>query len=574
MSKTPAPSVLDENTISYVKNLIEANPRDEKLQGVISKFKDLYPKNFDGINPIPLKELSSVAQEKRKQFIRIAKACNISDTDSAGKVIIPPNTCRDTTFDQMQGHLTNFFDKVSGSGSSNLNMASEIKSISSVMSRTMNPFINKMTGSMNDKLETVIGSGFAGIKAMRFAMVNPSYPMPAAIKDITAIQSSLSGSVNNLLKTVSCLTPNLSDSMEDVISDLISAAVKNTTNGSSPCATEQVMGAINNKIINAIDSATTPLLTPILADLLSNGVPVSFNPKDFLSAGINVVKKVAPSVGDCLEKTTCPSSSKYVVGKGIQKGGTSSTDSNNFGKMFKSTALALASVTENSTPFEKEYGSWPMFGGSSSGMDPCNTGNPTKCGGPLVEIFGGGGSGGEGKVVLGNYVSRMDMDDIFAGVRNTGSIVGVDITNSGSGYTSEPFVTFNDECSEGYGAYGRAHIDQNPKSPTYGQITSITMLTIGENYPAEDDEVPLFIDRIIIENGGDGYDVGDTLDNAQLEIIDGKIVSGTMVSRIPYRGLPELNINSETGVGAILKPIMSKTRPQGEVIQIIDCIGK
>ena len=42
MSKTPEPSVLDENTISYVKNLIEANPRVEKLQGVIGNFKDLY----------------------------------------------------------------------------------------------------------------------------------------------------------------------------------------------------------------------------------------------------------------------------------------------------------------------------------------------------------------------------------------------------------------------------------------------------------------------------------------------------------------------------------------------------
>ena len=223
---TPAPSVLDENTISYVKNLIEANPRDEKLQGVIGKFKDLYPKNFDGISPIPLKELSAEAQKKRKQFIRIAKACNISDSDTTGKVIIPPNTCRDTTFDKMQANLTNFFDKVTGPGSSDLNMASEIKSISSVMSRTMNPFVNKMTGSMNDKLESVIGDGFAGIKAMRFAMVNPSYPMPAAIKDITAIQNSLSGSVNKLLETVNCLTPNLSNSMEGIISDLISASIR------------------------------------------------------------------------------------------------------------------------------------------------------------------------------------------------------------------------------------------------------------------------------------------------------------------------------------------------------------
>ena len=50
---TPAPSVLDENTISYVKNLIEANPRDEKLQGVIGKFKDLYPRVSSIVSLLP-----------------------------------------------------------------------------------------------------------------------------------------------------------------------------------------------------------------------------------------------------------------------------------------------------------------------------------------------------------------------------------------------------------------------------------------------------------------------------------------------------------------------------------------
>ena len=46
-----------------------------------------------------------------------------------------------------------------------------------------------------------------------------------------------------------------------------------------------------------------------------------------------------------------------------------------------------------------------------------------------------------------------------------------------------------------------------------------------------------------------------------------------MINDIPYNDLPNLNINSDTGVGAILRPIMSKTRPQGEVIQVIDCVS-
>ena len=66
----------------------------------------------------------------------------------------------------------------------------------------------------------------------------------------------------------------------------------------------------------------------------------------------------------------------------------------------------------------------------------------------------------------------------------------------------------------------------------------------------------------------------DTLDNFDLIISNGRIVGGNLLVQIPYSGLPELNINSETGVGAILRPVMSKIKPQGEVVQVIDCIGK
>ena len=53
---------------------------------------------------------------------------------------------------------------------------------------------------------------------------------------------------------------------------------------------------------------------------------------------------------------------------------------------------------------------------------------------------------------------------MFAAVQRTASIIGVEVTNPGARYTSEPIVTFDDECQKGEGAYGKATIDQNPKS--------------------------------------------------------------------------------------------------------------
>ena len=55
-----------------------------------------------------------------------------------------------------------------------------------------------------------------------------------------------------------------------------------------------------------------------------------------------------------------------------------------------------------------------------------------------------------------------------------------------------------DNCDQGYGAYGRAVIDKNPNSPTYGQLTDIIIISEGENYPADGIE-DAFIDKILLK---------------------------------------------------------------------------
>ena len=40
-----------------------------------------------------------------------------------------------------------------------------------------------------------------------------------------------------------------------------------------------------------------------------------------------------------------------------------------------------------------------------------------------------------------------------------------------------------------------------------------------------------------------------------------------------YNGLPDLNIQSISGFGAVLRPIMSVVTPQTEIVQVIDCVS-
>ena len=111
--------------------------------------------------------------------------------------------------------------------------------------------------------------------------------------------------------------------------------------------------------------------------------------------------------------------------------------------------------------------------------------------------------------------------------KKTASIIGVEITDPVSGYTSPPLVSFGDRCNQGYGAYGKANIDKNPASPTYGQVTSVTMTSIGENYPIDASKTTVngqfpevFIDDIIIEDPGSNYQEGDFISDDIRPVIE------------------------------------------------------
>ena len=129
-----------------------------------------------------------------------------------------------------------------------------------------------------------------------------------------------------------------------------------------------------------------------------------------------------------------------------------------------------------------------------------------------------------------------------------------------------------DNCDQGYGAYGRAVIDKNPNSPTYGQLTDVIIISEGENYPADGIE-DAFIEKIVIENGGSGYNMDDEIEDFEICGLDenGSITKVCVNDKV-YRRLPSLRVKSYTGSGAILTPVMTRKRRQTEAIQVIDCI--
>lgn len=85
--------------------------------------------------------------------------------------------------------------------------------------------------------------------------------------------------------------------------------------------------------------------------------------------------------------------------------------------------------------------------GFQSAISDCFGGPPSNCGGTQVKIFGSNGVGAVANAVLGSIVGE--------GASATGSVIGIDILDGGSGYDFPPFVEIVDGCNQGYGAIGR-----------------------------------------------------------------------------------------------------------------------
>ena len=478
---------------------------------------------------------------------------------TTGTTVFMADPCKDNTLAKIEAYTENFFDRIGRIESAVLNLPNEINDIVNLVGDTANGFINTMLGGLQDKLTELIPQA---ISAVTEFLKGKDF----GISSIIGVLKPLISPVENLFNGLFCAATKVMNGAKDAFADIITGAAKNVLSGTA-CVAQEIVGAFTNSVVNIVDSIAGPLIEPIskILNAVTAGI-FNFNVKDFLLTGISLARKIA-NLFSCDDEKICPATSKYKIDQGPLKDISEEDQDSIWNGVFSGVALSQGAANL-ANDFERAYGKWNIFGsplGESSSLEPCNFGNVTKCGLPTVSFFGGDGIGGAGNALLGGIIDNVDTEDAVGDVLKIGSIVGVELTDPGVGYTEAPIVTFQDSCNKGYGAYGRAIIDQVPTSPTFGQITSVVIISEGVSYPAEIDELPLFIKEIIIEDPGD--DVEGEVEGVDLEIENGRVVRATP-KPFAYNGLPTLNIS-----GAILRPIMTTTPPPSEIIKVIDCIS-
>ena len=209
---------------------------------------------------------------------------------------------------------------------------------------------------------------------------------------------------------------------------------------------------------------------------------------------------------------------------------------------------------------------------------PCNVG-PSPCGPPTINFFGGRGIGASGNPV----------------VDQNGTIIAIDMVDRGVGYKTPPRISVIDPCNNGSGAV-LIPVIGSPGSPTDGTIDSVIVQDGGSGYlPSTDggslSEYPTLVTLtdVIVADPGINYlptdpivitpSNGTTL-TFKLDPF-GKVNSVKVNSGGNYTFLPDIYIDSDTGLNARFTPVFNVTRdplvPQiadpGDVVQVYDLVG-
>ena len=499
-----------------------------------------------------------------------------------------PNPCGKSELGKINIALHNFMTTLKGiksygelyvMGSINAlqNVTNLIRQTSTIIAAVMKTLVNRLRDFLVDKIHKAIQQ-----------VIDDLLPQVAKSIKNTVVQTV----VDNIFCAFKDIVKNLLNLVVDFLKELVEKVINVPF-----CAAQQFTNALVNNVAAMVDEAVGPLLDQINDVLGGVGKIVGsvFQALDYI-LGFESFLCAAPN---------CPEITKF---KASPWGGPSKAQADAFNDFLAPLSGASAEgLIGEATKFidgiEIFQGNDETFGSGRLGDSAGAAGQslegackeltgPSRCGPPKVEIFGGGGAGAVGELVL---------DEI-------GRTIGVNLLNRGQGYTRPPFVSFVDSCGDSFlSGYtiitttghvdrvviknpvvvpaddGRDEFDPPPDDPDdlttpidIGIPVTPDVPPTGEPDDGTGDSSKYGRDYVVCLYGfevldtGIGYTVNDSIiitpniPNlvASVQMTEhGQIIAvniGDPICGIP--GYPEIEIRSETGYGLILRPILEFIR--------------
>ena len=604
------------------------------------------------------------------------------DQSGAGRPVVAPDTCTTNSVSRMAQAVEDLANRVEDLSLTGMKLEAEIDAVADQVESMANGFVGRMMDATYDFLEPQLQKGLDKVYEDTFGKVFAQMgnsPQSYAMAHASGVASQVSQvpAIKNAENALACVGNKVVEGLRGTVSDMLKDLLASGL-GLAGCVAANFVSKFLGDMVNGIgDGMKSPLSG--LSDILSPGIDIA----EFLRSSAFVLEDFSGFI-DCgqTNKDKCPPVKKFEIAGGPMEKG---ADPFNYlsGQMQKSakggfgglaggiTGLAggLGDITEgiqgalggvqnivnavsdpsslvkgavmskfgNLVPpgITKTLGTAGRISGlidELSGGGSC-TGGKKNCGNPQVEIFGGGGFGAIGKVVLGKTIENSGLGGVAEGISKTASIIGVDIKVPGMNYKSPPAIRFADKCGQGYGAHGHAVLTPD------GTIGAVVIDTTGEGYPVITDPDPnVGLTTVFVEDPGTGYTPDDTIDETiftiefptgfpdtevgigtpttttdpddpdynpelipdpytklvptgervQLQnltdrpVFDlvvnpttGGIEAVRVLNILKYSVPPVIKVISPTGSGAVLRPVFGEIPPEAQkgVITVIDCSG-
>ena len=406
---------------------------------------------------------------------------------------------------------------------------------------------------------------------------------------------------NALSNTIYCNFEKIQDqlgdylmkSLENMLGQLLDVPI---------CGVENFLGDMFGQINNILDTSLGSIFDQ-LNSIQGGGISP---PSKTFSNSIKFADIITGAL-EC-DQLNCPENTSYSSKNGIRK-----ALPDDFSNLVPKIGLSsfvnpLLDAIDGAIP---QLPSLPSLDGAIPALPSapnCST-NVLRCGPPRVDFLGPLALGGQG--ATGEPI-----------VNVLGQVIGVAITGKGSGYTEPPLLSFFDSCENGYGAGGFVRIKD-------GSVDEVVITSPGQNYLPNTTETDLdgnvkevipspdgnydgsvsyvsSIADVVLTNTGFGYQDGDTvaveggtvsdtlgdevsqgIGQAEVELIieDGLVAGANVINGgFGFTSIPDLVINSDTGSGARLTPVLKFTKiedatelaqiSQDAVVTVISCIEK
>ena len=302
---------------------------------------------------------------------------------------------------KIQKSLTKFLNGASGAFGDAFEMVDGLNTAVSEISESMSTLTTSMSSLLEDKLSEFVSTGLTAAKNHIFNKI--SNPL-AAIAQNNAFLTSAFKPIGKMFGAFGCLGSTIKNALKNTIKNLLQNMIAKGFINPLECAVEDFIGTIASKISNMMNSIIGPLIEPI--NKLFSIVGMGFGKvTDVLGKGLNILNKLNGLL-NCKESgAKCHEVEHWGLNKGSEKPDSSQKKQNFISKSLDKMNSKISGISSSLDAKIKNWDDVERVDADGNPIDiECNTGNIFDCGLPRVEFFGGGGEGGAGSVILGNFI--------------------------------------------------------------------------------------------------------------------------------------------------------------------------